>query len=147
MTFGIPLGDRRLTWDVVKMVLPRTWADHTARLNDPQIRFNEEFMIVEPQGVETKRMVWAPHGVIAMTWPEKKLSFLKRTQSNLRGRYPLDCNLAVYIGPDNFMVEMESFGEECNLQPGETATNVETWRLVDEIFDWKEPARLLELTS
>jgi hypothetical protein len=145
MTFGIPLGDRSLAWDIIKMVMPRTWADHTAPVNDPQIRFNEEFMIVEPQGVETKRMLWAPRGLIAMTWPEKRLSFVKRTSSIPGGRYPLDCNLAIYVGPGNFMADMESFSEEKNLQPGQTVANVERWKLADETLEWKDADRLLTL--
>ena len=143
MTFGVPLGDRRLSWDVVKIIIPRTWADHTSRVNDPQIRFEEEFMIVDPAGIETKRMLWAPWGTIAMTSPEKGLSFIKRTHSDPTGQYPLGCNLALYVGSGNFMVEMETYGEERTLMPGDTAVNVETWKLVDDVFDWKDPDRLL----
>ena len=138
MSFGIPLGDRRLSWDLVKIVFARTWAGHTARANDPQIRLNEEFMIIEPQGIETKRMLWAPLGIIAMTWPEKGLSFIKRTRSDPGAQYPLGCNLAVYVGPQNFMVEMETCGAERTLAPGELAVNVETWRVSDEVFDWSD---------
>jgi len=143
MTFGIPLGDRHLSWDVVKMVIPRAWAGHTSRINDPQIRFNEEFMVVEPQGVEAKRMVWAPLGILAMTWPEARLSFIKRTQSDPHAQYPQGCNLAVYIGPENYMVEMETCGAERTLMPGDTAVNVETWRLSDEVLDWSDADRVI----
>ena len=138
MSFGIPLGDRRLDWDVVKIVLARTWAGHTSRLDDPQIRFNQEFMIVQPQGVETKRMVWAPRGIVAMTWPDKGLSFLKRTHSDPNAQYPLGCNLALYVGPENSVVEMETYGAERALVPGQTAVNIETWRVADEAFDWSD---------
>jgi hypothetical protein len=145
MTFSIPLGDRLMPWDIIKIVIPRTWADHTSRVNDPQISFNEETLIIDPQGVETKRMVWAPLGIIAMTWPGQGISFVKRTHSNMHGQYPLGCNVAAYIGPGNFMVEMESYGEERTLFPGDTVANVETWKVVDEVLDWKDPARLIAL--
>ncbi len=147
MTFGVPLGDRRLSWDLVKIVIPRTWADHTSRVNDPQIRLGEEFMILDPAGVETKRMLWAPSGTIAMTWPERRLSFVKRTHSDSVGQYPLGCNLALYVAPGNFMVEMETYGAERTLMPGDTAFNTETWKLLDEVFDWQETGRLLSLAS
>jgi hypothetical protein len=147
MTLGIPLGDRRLDWDLVKVVFARSWAGHTARVNDPQVRFNEDFMIVEPQGVEAKRMLWAPHGILALTWPEQTLSFIKRTHSVLGAQYPHGCNLAVYIGPENFMLEMESMGAERTLAKGETAVNVESWRLTDQVFDWTDAERVIRLIS
>ena len=147
MTVGIPLGDRRLDWDLVKVVFARSWAGHTARVNDPQIRFNEEFMIIDPQGVETKRMIWAPHGILALTWPDKKLTYIKRTHSESAGQYPQGCNLAVYVGPNNFMVELESMGAERTLVKGETAVNVETWRLTDQVFDWTDPDALIKLAT
>lgn len=142
--FGIPLGDRSKTWDVVKIVIPRSFGGHTARVNDPQIILNEDFMIIDPQGIETKRMVMAPLGIIAMSCPKDSLSFIKRSDYNPQGQYPLGCNLAVYIGPNNFMVEMETYGQEQTVLPGETITNVETWKLVDTVFDWQNP---LDLTK
>lgn len=147
MSLGIPLGDRRLDWDLVKLVFARRWAGHTARVNDPQIRFNEDFMIVEPQGVETKRMLWAPHGILALTWPDTKLSFIKRTYSEPGGQFPQGCNLAVYVGPGNFMLELESMGAERTLVKDQTAVNVETWRLTDHVFDWSDPEPVLRLAA
>jgi len=142
--YGILLGDRRQSWDIIKLVIPRNFAGHTSRVNDPQVQFNEEFMIITPQGVETKRVVMAPLGIIALSWPAEGLSFIKQSPYNPGGQYPLGCNLAVYIGPDNFMVEMETYGEERTVLPGETIENVETWRLVDTVFDWHSPAALLD---
>jgi hypothetical protein len=144
MTVGIPLGDRRLEWDLVRVVFARRWASHTARVDDPQIRFNEDFMIVEPQGVETKRMLWAPHGIMAMTWPQKNLSYIKRSQSEPGAQYPQGCNLGVYVGAGNSMVELETMAPERTLARGETAVNVETWRLVDQVFDWTDPDQVIQ---
>lgn len=145
--FGIPLGDRRLSWDIIKLVIPRAFAGHTSCVNDPQITFNEDFMVVQPNGVETKRMVMAPMGIIAMTWPAKQVSFIKQSLFNPKGQYPLGCNLAVYIGPDNFMVEMETYGEEQTLLPGNTMENIETWKVVDEVLNWERPDRIIEILS
>lgn len=134
--FGIILGNRELSWDLVKIVIPRTFAGHSSRINDDQITFTEDFMILRPKGVESKRMVMAPHGIIAMTWPNKNLSFIKKSPFNPQGNYPLGCNLAFYVGPDNFMVEMETYGSEQTVLPGETIANHETWQLVNNVFDW-----------
>lgn len=141
--FGILLGDRDLTWDLVKIVIPRKFAGHAARVNDPQITYTEDFMIIRPEGVESKRMVMAPHGIIAMSWPEKNLSFAKKAAYNPQAQYPLGCNLAVYIGPDNFMVEMESYGAEQTVLPGQSIYNQEIWRLVEGVIDWDDPNWLI----
>lgn len=141
--FGILLGDRDLSWDLIKIVIPRTFAGHSARVNDPQISFTEDMMLIRPEGIESKRMVMAPHGIIGMTWPDEQISFLKKAAYNPQGQYPLGCNLAVYIGPDNFMVEMESYGEEQTVLPGQTIYNRETWKLIDGKLDWDRPAALL----
>jgi hypothetical protein len=138
--FGILLGDRQLSWDLIKIVIPRKFAMHTSPVNDPQITFTEDFMIIKPQGIETKRMVMAPRGVVAMTWPEKGISFLKRSSYNPNANYPQGCNLAIYNGTDNLMFEMETFGEEQTVLPGGTIENQETWRIVEKVFDWSNPS-------
>lgn len=143
--FGIVLGNRKLSWDLVKMVIPRAFGGHTSRINDDQIAFNEDFMLIRPNGIESKRMVMAPHGVIAMSWPDKDISFIKQSTFNPNGNYPLGCNLAIYIGPDNFMVEMETYGEEQTVLPGETIRNNETWKLVHQALDWVDPADVLSI--
>lgn len=143
--FGVVLGNRALSWDVVKLVIPRTFAGHTSRINDDQITFTEDFMIIKPKGIESKRMIMAPHGLIAMSWPGKSISFIKQSSFNPKGNYPLGCNLAIYIGPENFMVEMETYGEEQTVLPGETITNCETWRLVNKALEWVDPVSVLKL--
>lgn len=140
--YGIPLGDRSLSWDVINLVIPRSFAGHTAPVNDPQITFTEDFLIVRPAGVESKRMVSAPYGIIAMTWPGKNLSFIKHSPYHANGRYPYGCNLAFYIGPENFLVEMETYGQEQVVLPGATIENQETWVLVDRVFNWSDPNAL-----
>ncbi|MGE5191146.1 MAG: hypothetical protein ACM3U2_01510 [Deltaproteobacteria bacterium] len=143
--YGIPLFTPNGLWEVATVVFPRRWAGHTSRPDDPQISMNSDFMIVRPQGVESKRALRAEPGILALTWPEKRLSFIKRAPFNPAGNYPLGCNLSFYIGPDNFMVEMETMGEERTLLPGESVENTETWKLVDDVLHWTEPGRLLDL--
>ena len=58
-----------------------------------------------------------------MTCPQPGISFIKQSRFHLIGQYPLGCNLAVFIGSGNFTVEMESYGAEQTVQPGETIRN------------------------
>ncbi len=143
--FSIPLGDRNLSWDIIKLVIPRSFAGHTSPVADSQITFNEDHMIIRPHGIETKRMVMAPMGILAMTWPGRGFSFLKRSPYNPNGRYPHSCNLAIYNGPNDFMFEMETFGEEQTVLPWATIENQETWKMVDTVFDWGQPELLQEM--
>src|SRR5690606_13149251 len=99
--------------------------------------FTEHNLIFTPGGRETKRMIQAPQGLMGMTDAAEKVSFLKHSPYVRDGRYPMNCNLAFYNGPGNFMTEMESMGAESTLKPGETARNVETWALRDPV-DWKK---------
>ena len=143
--YGILLGDRRPDFDVVRVLIPRAFAGHSARVNDPQITFNEDFLLARAMGIECKRLVTAPSGIIAMTWPEQSLSFIKRASYIPNGRYPMDCNLAVFIGQDNFMMEMETYGELQTVLPGTMTQLVEIWKVADEVVDWKDAAHLIDL--
>ncbi len=135
-TYGIPLGDGS-NWDMIPIVIPKTWGGHTTLVNDPQVSLTEHCLVFEPKGREAKRMVQAPQGLIGMTDASEKISFLKHSPFDVDGKYPLGCNLAFYNGPKNFMTEMESMGAEKTLKPGETVRNTETWALRDPI-DWKK---------
>jgi hypothetical protein len=136
-TYGIPLGDDS-AWDSFSVVIPRRWGGgHTSLVNDPQLRFTEDCLIVRPAGRECKRMLQAPRGLIGMTDPGERVSFLKKTEYVPGASYPLGTNLAIYIGPGNFMVEMESMGPERALKPGEALESVERWALRPPV-DWSE---------
>jgi hypothetical protein len=143
--FGVLLGDRSQSWDIIRMVIPRSFAGHTGRVNDPQIEMNEEFMVVRPNGTENKRMLYAPSGGIAMTWPAENLTFMKHSRYNPVGSYPLGCNLAFYTSPGNFMVELECCGLEQTVLPGSTIELAETWTLADVTLDWKDPEAFKKL--
>ncbi|MCG8484987.1 MAG: hypothetical protein MJA31_16865, partial [Clostridia bacterium] len=97
---------------------------------DPQVTFSEDEMIVKPMGTLTKRCVSSPKGEIYTRWSKENLIFTKKVTYKRDGRYPLDgCNMAVYVGKDNWMAEMETYGEEQSIRPGETILNEETWIL------------------
>ena len=126
----IPLGEDDSTWDIVKILIPRKFAGNTVKIDDPQITFRENTMVVKSQGVLTKRCVCAPKGEIIMYWESQKIRFAKRTKYIRDGRYPLEgCNIAVFIGEDNWMGEMETYGTEQSIRPGETISNQEDWVL------------------
>jgi hypothetical protein len=144
-TYGIPLGDGS-DWDTYAIVIPRRWAGHESPPNDPQIRFTEDCMVLDPKGVELKRMVQAPLGLMGMNVPSEKLSFLKRTEYERGGSYPLNTNFAFYVGPKNFMVEMESMGPEAPVKPKREKVLEETWALRPSVL-WEEmtPAKAKKL--
>ena len=60
-----------------------------------------------------------------------------------QAQYPMGCNLAVYVGPDNFMVEMVSYGAERTVLHGRSIYNREIWKLVVGVIDWDEPNGLI----
>ncbi|MCX6053448.1 MAG: hypothetical protein NTZ74_00750 [Chloroflexi bacterium] len=127
---------------MIRIVILRKFATHTSLVNDPQITFSEDVMIIKPQGIETKRMVLAPLAIAAMTDPGKGISFLKISNFNPNGQYPQGCNLVLYKGPDNLMFEMESFREEQTVLPGSTIENQETWKILETGLDWNNPTAL-----
>lgn len=138
VTYGIPWGPPA-AWDTVSLVIPRRWGgDHTARVDDPQIVAQEHGLVVRPASVEAKRMVRATPGVIGMTDRAAKVSFVKHAAFDPDARYPLGTNLAVYIAPDGFMVELETMSPQRTLRPGDTLVHRETWALGPPI-DWDEP--------
>lgn len=139
-SYGIPLGDGT-AWDLFALVVAKSWGGHTTLVNDPQLRLTEENLIFTPKGREFKRMVQAPQGIIGMTDPAEKVSFLKQSAYDPAARYSLNCNLAIYNGPGNFMTEMETLGAECTLRPGETTRIAETWALRPPI-DWTKAKRV-----
>lgn len=126
----IPLGEDGATWDVVKVIIPRVFAGNVSRLDDPQVTFEGSDLVVRPMGHVCKRCVWAPKGMVEMNWPQKGIRFRKTAQAERFGRYPLDgCNLAVFVGENNWMAELETYGPEQAILPGQTVEHGELWEL------------------
>ncbi|HUS32305.1 MAG TPA: hypothetical protein VMZ53_27580 [Kofleriaceae bacterium] len=126
--YRIPLGGGPPTWDIATIIVPLSWGTHTSRLDDPQISFNGRVMEVRAQSDESKRMVRAPLGTIEMHDAARGL-FRKVSPFDQNGAYPLDANLALYVGPQRFMVEMESMSALRTLAPGMTLEHVEVWTI------------------
>lgn len=133
-SYGIPLGDGT-DWDVFNVVVAKKWAGHTSPVNDKQIEFTEDCLVIHPQGRESKRMLQAPRGVIGMTDRSEKITFIKQTPYYRDAKYPLGTNIAFYIGPKNMMVEMESMSAQKVLRPADQLVAVERWVLTPAI-DW-----------
>ena len=74
-------------------------------------------------------MLKADAGLMAMHDPSRSVVFAKQAVYEPGGSYPLGTNLAFYIGPQNFMVEMETMAPVVTLKPGQTSTHTETWVL------------------
>ena len=108
----IPLGQEGTSWDLVKVVIPRVFAGNTLALDDPQVRFEQNDLVLRPAGKVCKRCAWAPQGRVELHWP------------------PLDgCNVAVFAGEGNWMAELETYGPEQPILPGQTVAHTEIWEL------------------
>lgn len=140
----VPLGDGS-SWDTFTQVHFRKWSDHgQGHFEDPQFVMKKDVLEITPQGLETKRMFRAERGVFALVDPSRDAVFMKVAKPTALGRHPRDCNLACYIGPRNFMVEMESMGPETPMAPGARIAWDETWVLTGH-RDVKDTAGLLAL--
>lgn len=131
-TYTLPLGDGS-SWDYATIVSFRTWGGGHGGVgfDDPQFGFTDDAMVLKPSGRENKRMIKADAGIIAWHNPAQKLLFAKHATFVPEGNYPLGTNLALYVGPQNFMVEMETMGTFATLKPGATIDHRETWLLAD----------------
>jgi hypothetical protein len=142
--YGIPLGDNN-SWDCFRVVYFRRWGGgSTSQVNDPQISLTQDLMLINPKGIETKRMIEAPQGIIAMDIPEQDTMFIKQVGYEPAGNHPLGCNLAFYIGKDNFMVEMETMGPEAIIKPNQEAVWREIWVLTDKSYGFNDIKKLTE---
>jgi hypothetical protein len=142
--YAAPLGDGS-RWDNFHMVYFKRWAGTEALVDDPQFRLTEDLLLIEPRGRVNKRMLLAPFGAMAMSDPARGVTFAKRVAYEPRGAYPLGTNQAYYIGPDNFMVEMETMGPAATVKPGEALHHVETWTLRAGALAFADAAEVLDL--
>jgi hypothetical protein len=129
-TYSIPLGDGS-AWDYAAVIAFHTWGGGHggAGYEDAQFSFTRDQFVLRPAGRENKRMLKADAGILAMHDPARGVLFAKQAPYCPAAHYPLGTNLAVYVGPDNFMVELESMGPFVTLKPGATVHHVETWVL------------------
>lgn len=129
-TYVAPLGDGS-RWDYATIVAFHTWGGgHGGHgFDDPQFAFTRDQLVLRPSGRENKRMLKADAGILALHDPARDVLFAKHTPYEPHGAYPLATNLALYVGPDNFMVEMETMGPSITLKPGETLRHTEAWVL------------------
>lgn len=133
--YVVPIGDGS-SWDAFTLVSFRTWAGQgQGGFADDQITVTDDLVRIHPRGIENKRAIQSHAGIIAMTSPERNLTFAKKADFDPAGHYPLNTNVAFYIGPDNFMVEMETMGPECTLKPGQELHHVENWTLRNRAVD------------
>jgi len=142
--YATPVGDGS-SWDTMAMVYYRRWATHgQAGFDDAQVDIRDDVVILTPKGKEMKRMIQAPAGVLVMSDPDEAVTFAKQAAFIPGAPYPMNCNTAYYIGPDNFMVEMETMSPEQTLRPGATMSHTESWQLLDTALPMDSGAALLK---
>jgi hypothetical protein len=144
--YGVPLGAPD-GWDVVHLVVPRRWGGgHSSMVADPQIAFHEHAIGLRPRGIETKRMLRCRPSMLGMSDPRAGVAFVKRSRFDGDGCYPLACNLAFYVGPRSFMVELETMSPQRVLAPGALLVHDERWTL-GPLVDWRDPAAVAALVA
>jgi hypothetical protein len=127
--YVIPLGDGT-SWDSAAIVLFREWGGHGQGVfADDQFLIEDDAMVITPKGKEGKRMVQGASGIMAMSDPARSLTFAKKMAYCPHADYPLLSNIAAYIGPGNFMVEMETMGPAKTIKPKQDLHHVEIWKL------------------
>ncbi len=148
--YGIPLGDGS-EWNAYRMVHFNRWGGHgQGGFNDKQIVTGKDLLVINPVGIENKRMVESHHGIIAMSDPSRDVTFAKKVPHDISAACPLGCNVemdetAREIGPKNFMVELETMGAERTLRPGDTLHHTEKWILKPGAVKLTNAASLLQL--
>jgi hypothetical protein len=140
--YGVSIGGHP-EWDCFNMTVFNRWAGHgQGGYDDPQIQLSDHAVLVTPHGRENKRTVQSRRGIIAMSCPSRKLSFAKKVRFLNGANYPDGCNIAFYIGPHNFMFEMETMGPQVTLRPGEMQKHTEYWALKPSPVNLNDPAQL-----
>ncbi len=131
--YVIPLGDGgNSNWDTATITVFRTWAGHgTGSFREDQFELTDDAYVLTPQGRETKRMINSPAGAIALVDPGRKVSFAIATTHQPQATYPANANLAMYVGPQNFMVEMETMGPHVVLKSGQMLEHRQEWTLAN----------------
>lgn len=126
--YRVPLDGGSSRWNILTMVVPRQWGgEHTSPLVDSQFRLTEDALLFQARGREAKRMLGTPRGRLEMSDPSRG-AFAKFAVPIKGARYPLNTNVAVYLGPKAFMVELETMSPLMTLAPGQTLRHVEFWR-------------------
>ncbi|MDP3447340.1 MAG: hypothetical protein Q8S22_04680 [Eubacteriales bacterium] len=125
----IPLGVDDTSWDIVRIVIPRVFAGNHTVLEDDQAAFEGNDLVITPKGRTLKRCCCAPKGKVLLKCDG--YTFEKYTPYNKLFQYPFEgCNVACFVGMNNFMAEMESFGGESEVIPGEVIENIEYWSII-----------------
>lgn len=129
----IPLGsaEPNPTWDIVYMALPRVFAGNVTALGDDSAAFAGDALVLTPKGRCVKRCVRAEKGIIQLRCDG--YVFRKTVPFDPGARYPMNgCNIAAFIGENNWMAEMETYGGERTIKPGQAVDHTEQWELLGE---------------
>lgn len=147
-TFAVPLGTNDNWNQLLAIPVPNWGGGHTSRWPDSQFQDQSEgyLQVVKPDGHESKRIYGAYRGWIGCQTADYSFFKVIPFDPNRIEQYPSQCNAAFYLGPDAFMVEMESMGPTTRLNPGQRLEHREIWVVTDSI-PWKEVALIEEILA
>lgn len=144
--YAFPLGDRT-GWDTFKSVQFRRWGPCDGSFGDSQFQVGTDTLTVEPAGRQAKLMFCIPEGLGCMVDPISGDCFIKSVDYDSTAEYPGECNWAVYIGPDNYMVEFETMGPFSTLKPGDFKGHREIWSIKHGLIDTQSRSDIMKLKS
>jgi hypothetical protein len=130
--YVVPLGDGS-NWDTATITVFKCWGGHGQNsFRDDQWQVEDDAVVLRPKGRENKRIVGTPTGTIALTDPGRKVTFAIQTAYEPGLQYPTAGNIAMYVGPENFMVEMETMGPMAMLKQGQRIVHRQIWTLLPQ---------------
>jgi len=131
-TYFIPLPTQKPPsgWSPFSVRFFPNWAGHASPFPNPQLAWTDRFLIITPQGTETKVAIEVPAGWIGCHDPHANFYKMVAYDPRTIDRCPNGMNVAFYIAPDRSMVEMEVMGPWVTLRPGETLELRERWVLL-----------------
>ena len=131
-SYYVPLGDGS-SFDTATITLFKEWAGHGQQsFADDQFTVEGDCMVLRPAGKENKRMILSAASCLALNDTERHCAFVIGTDFEPQATYPVNANIALYIGDDNFMVEMETMGALACLKPGQELVHRQRWYVQDQ---------------
>ena len=145
--YYVPLGDGS-SFDTATITLFKEWAGHGQKIfADDQFTVNDDCMVLHPGGKENKRMVLSAASCLALNDTQRDCAFIMATDFEPQATYPANANVAMYIGEDNFMVEMETMGALACLKPGQELCHQQRWYFQDSALSDPNRENILQLSQ
>ncbi len=141
----IPLGDDS-SFNTATITLFKEWAGHGQKtFADDQFVITDDCMVLTPGAKENKRMLNTAASCLALNDRQRDVALLIKTDYEPQATYPANANIALYVGNDNFMVEMETMGALACVKPGQTLSHRQYWYMQNQALSDCSAATIKQL--